>query len=96
MQCMSRLIEPVKSFHRRYWDADWFQSIVMHGIVYATASDLILSANKIAVLLFDFPPVAILIPNQFRCVISRKKLRKQISAQIYNLLFFSRFNTLRV
>ena len=76
MQCMSRSIEPVKSFHRRYWDADWFQSIVMHGIVYATASEFFQSATKYAVLLFGFPPVAILIPNRFRCVISQQKENK--------------------
>ena len=38
------------------WDADWFQSIVMHGIVYAKAANFVQSANKIAILLFGFPP----------------------------------------
>ena len=41
----NRHFEPAKLFHRRYWDADWFQSIVMHGIVYAKASEFVQSAK---------------------------------------------------
>ena len=61
MQCMYRSIEPVKLCHCRYWDADWFQLIVMHGMALCTPRLPICfkSANKIAVLLFGFPPVSV-------------------------------------
>ena len=46
------------------------------------------SANKNLVLLFGFPPVVFLISNRFQCVISNE--RKQISDNIFDLLFLSR------
>ena len=57
-------------------DADWFQSIVMHGIVYAKAAEFFQSAKKKLVLLFGFPPVAFVISNRFQCVISQMKENK--------------------
>ena len=45
----------------------------MHGIVYAKSAELFQSAKINAVLLFGFPPVAILLSNRFQCVISQMK-----------------------
>ena len=54
-----------------------FQSIVIvHGIVYAKAAEFVQSANKIAVLLFGFFPVAILISTRFQHVMSQMKQNK--------------------
>ena len=65
----------------------------MHGIVYAKAAKFVQSAKINPVLLYGFPPVAILICSMSACHVSNE--RKQISAQIYDLLFFSRGYTLR-
>ena len=37
-------------------DVDWFQSIVMHGIVFAKAAEFVQSEQNNPVLLFGFPP----------------------------------------
>ena len=46
---------------------------LMRGIVNAKATELFQSANTIVVLLFGFPPVAILISNRIKYVISQMK-----------------------
>ena len=70
-------------FHRRYWDADWFQSIVMHGIVYIKASDFF-SKCKQNCCTFVFPRIGLNIHSILACHVSN--VRKQISAQIYYFL----------
>ena len=59
-------------------DADWFQSIILHGIVFAKAAEFVQSAKLKLCTFVWFPPVAILVFTRFQRVMSQMKENKCI------------------